>query len=562
MAVTGRKVPGSDPIGFKPRVAPVLRDGILTPVAVTINADPTKFDVATFSYAIAGKVYAKAASLANVFSAVHATGIAAWLGIGVYIDARGNITTAANPNTGDQDYGTEALALASIPNPAPGCILIATITLLTAAADWDANTDALDAADLVSSNLLGLFPDKRWDIWKPGFASQAIGLQSFCRSLTQTLQASLVMPKYTSRQVLSAPYLEVDRRTVANGGVTKLRFAAFDYLIDGVLYHTDAQKALAFTAAHVVAIDKWGAVLLLIDTAGVYSTLVGEATQTTPMAYTTAAAARAALPAVPAGKTPVGILVVEADNSTWTANTDDIVAGSDLEGFDLVPALPDRLLSDVTCSITVAEAEDFSLSAFVHSIAGVRATKNASTGNDFTANHVATASKYLAILVGINAAGTVSTKVPLVSGRSQTAAQGYDSYDAAIQALPTPSAGVLPVAIIVILADAGGWTANTDDMTPGSDCTNSWLVGLSTEQALGFVATVNVPATDRNALWPIAGAAFAADVPTDATLEGTILAAQAWKSATQLLQVGASVLAVSDDPKVTVTTRPWPMAPG
>lgn len=558
--LTDRKIDSTASVLRKPRLSPRLRDGVLTPPVVTANADPTKFNVSAFSYVLNGKVYKTAAQAALTFSAVHATGIAAWLGIGLYIDARGTIITRANPNTGDQDYATEALALASIPGSTATELLFATITLLTGSADWDANTDSLSAADLVSSNLLGFFSDRRWDIVKPGVNAQIVEFQTFNRAVAGTLQAELALPKQTSDQILTNPNLEVDRRTVLNASVTKLRFSGFDYVIDGVLYHTDAQKQLAFTAAHLVALDKWGAILLLIDTLGAYSTLVGEATQTTAMAYNNAAAARAALPAVPAGKIAVGILVIEADGSTWTANTDDIVAGSDLEGFDLVPALPDRMLDAVTLSITVAEPEDFSLTAFDAVFDGVKVTKALTANLDFTANHVATASKYLAILVGMTVAGTISTKVPIVSGRSQTAAQGYDTLDEAVAALPTPSAGVLPIGYIWVLADSGGWTANTDDLTPGSDLTNSGLVGFTTTQMLEFTARSNIPKTTRNGIWPVSGGAFVANVPTNATLEGDILALRAWEHSATILLVAAKTDAVVDTPLVTVTTRPYPAA--
>lgn len=540
-----------------------LVDGVLTQPVFSVNAgDKKTFDITAFSYRLGGTVYAVGAKSAQTFSAVHATGIGKWLAILIQIDASQVISTKANPNTGDQDYATEALALAALPAPDAGKVAIGVFTLLTTAADWDANTDDLDSADLAAANLLGYQPDPRW--WQMLCRDKlAVSrIETFARSLAGTLNASVLVSKQGYTGVVTKPNLEVDRRTVANAAVTKLRFGPFDYLIDGVLYHTDAQKQLAFSAAHVVSADKWGAILLQIDAAGLYSTKVGEATQTTAMAYTTSAEARAALPAPDAGCAPVGVLVIEADGSTWTANTDDIVAGSDLENFDLINGNAEGILGfqpsdSVTLTVDPGEPEDFTCSAFTYAINGVRYAKTASTGLDFSAAHQATASKYLAILVQVDTVGAVSTRVPLVSGRSQTAAQGYDNFADAVAALPNPEANKRPIGYIVVLADAGGWTANTDDLVPGSDLTNVWFVGFRSTQKVLFQSVEN---TYQNWLFPVRHGAFVANIDTPADVEAADpRPARGYAEGSVALYLAGGSTAAAQAVDVLLGLKPWPL---
>jgi hypothetical protein len=66
--------------------------------------------------------------------------------------------------------------------------------------------------------------------------------------------------------------------------------------------------------------------------------------------------------------------------------------------------------------------------------------------------------------VQINAAGTISTKSP-------GADQSYASDVLAIAALPAPDAGNVALGYILVQAKTdSAWIANTDDMTPTSDC--------------------------------------------------------------------------------------------
>lgn len=559
MSVTDNKLSKNSQAARSRFIFRPVADGLLTVPTISINGgDAAKFDVSAFVYRLGGQIYAKAATTANTFSAVHATGIGAWLGIGLYVDERGTLSTLASPNTGDQDYGTEALALASIPVSTRTSLLIGTFTLKTTAADWDANTDTLDAADLASANLLGLTPDRRMAKVNFDANMQIAALATDCQSYTATVQIQALVTHDGFNGPVTNPRLEVDTRTVAAATVTKLRCGAFDYMIDGVLYHTNAQKQIAFTAAHPVTADKWGAILIQINAAGTISTKISGATQTTTQTYTTSAEARAALPAPTAGSVAIGVLVIEAKNAAWTANTDDIVAGSDLEAFDLFGYPTDRVLDDVTLSLTVAEPEDFSVTAFEYSIGGVKYSKAATANLDFSAAHECTASKYLAILVQVDTAGAISTLMPYVSGRSQTTAQGYDTYDAALAALPQTAANKVAIGAIVVLADAGGWTANTDDMVAGSDLTSVWFVGFKTNQRNGVAG---LEATNQNALWPINGAAFAAETVTDATFEGGSdpRPMRTFANGTVALYLGATATGAVGMPQAILTMRPFPL---
>lgn len=98
--------------------------------------------------------------------------------------------------------------------------------------------------------------------------------------------------------------------------------------------------------------------------------------------------------------------------------------------------------------------------------AGVVKTKAPATAIVFTAAHVITANKFGVILVQMDDAGTVSTKV-------SAATQAYDTAAAALAAIPSADANKLAIGYIAIANNAGDWTANTDDMTDGSDVTTA-----------------------------------------------------------------------------------------
>lgn len=150
------------------------------------------------------------------------------------------------------------------------------------------------------------------------------------------------------------------------------------------------------------------------------------------------------------------------------------------------------LLSIGTVLIS-ATAEKFkTTTTMLYNLSGIQYSKSATDNLVFTAAHVVTALKFGIILLQINAAGTVSTKVPAATA---TTAMEYATSALALAALPAADADNVAFAYIIINADAGDWTANTDDMTDGSDLTTAVFTDLavSTEETnyrKGFGAVV------------------------------------------------------------------------
>lgn len=143
---------------------------------------------------------------------------------------------------------------------------------------------------------------------------------------------------------------------------------------------------------------------------------------------------------------------------------------------DLRAQTGDGLIAIGTLAID-ATAEKFkTTTTAVVRISGVQYSKLAATAIALTAAHPVTASKFGAILVQVNALGTVSTKI---SGATQTTTQVYDTSAAAIAALPSATTGNVVLGYIVIEADSGGWTGITDDMTDGSDLTTATFVNAT-----------------------------------------------------------------------------------
>jgi hypothetical protein len=126
--------------------------------------------------------------------------------------------------------------------------------------------------------------------------------------------------------------------------------------------------------------------------------------------------------------------------------------------------------------IGALDATKLKVGSFNYRIANTNYSKTAAEST-FTAAHVVSGSKYGVILVYINAAGTVTTAVPLATQAYTTAALAHaaaDNYNTAIK-----SPATLLIGRILIAADAGGWTANTDDLTDGSDLTTATFLSES-----------------------------------------------------------------------------------
>lgn len=116
--------------------------------------------------------------------------------------------------------------------------------------------------------------------------------------------------------------------------------------------------------------------------------------------------------------------------------------------------------------------EQLALAASKYMIGGVVVEKGAATAITFSANHVVTANKFGIITIQINASGTVSSKVP-------ASQQAYDTAAQALAATPAADSDKIAIATILIAADAGNWTANTDDLTNGSDLTSATLTTIA-----------------------------------------------------------------------------------
>ena len=121
---------------------------------------------------------------------------------------------------------------------------------------------------------------------------------------------------------------------------------------------------------------------------------------------------------------------------------------------------PDILNSPGLAIHTVAE--QFACATFSYRIAGEIRVKAATGGLTFSAAHVVTANAFGVILVQIDVAGDITTKVP-------STVQAHASAADALAALPAPDDGKLTIGHILIANNAGDWTANTDDMTNGGD---------------------------------------------------------------------------------------------
>ena len=121
---------------------------------------------------------------------------------------------------------------------------------------------------------------------------------------------------------------------------------------------------------------------------------------------------------------------------------------------------------------TDSTTEKFSNTAFYYRIAGTNYSVAAdSAGNAFSAAHVigdGASALWGVVNIYIDAAGAFSTRVP-------KAIQTYSTAELALtaaEAMVTPS-NLCYVGKILINSDTSTWTANTDDLTDGSDLTTA-----------------------------------------------------------------------------------------
>jgi hypothetical protein len=125
--------------------------------------------------------------------------------------------------------------------------------------------------------------------------------------------------------------------------------------------------------------------------------------------------------------------------------------------FEASRANRNRLRKTAALAID-ATPEDFQISAFSYSIDGAEYVKAAATGISFTAAHIVEQGKFGAILVEIDTAGTVTTKI---GEATQTTLMGYDTSALAVAALPSETAGKRAIGYIVIEANSNNATLTT-----------------------------------------------------------------------------------------------------
>ena len=165
------------------------------------------------------------------------------------------------------------------------------------------------------------------------------------------------------------------------------------------------------------------------------------------------------------------------DSLAAAAPSGGCAIGTDGVLVPLTPALANALMVDGNLAIDATPEKFKTTQTAAFLINGVSHVKAAAIEQVFSAAHVITASKFGVILVQINAAGTISTKVP-------ASPQAYDDAPTALAALPAVDAGNVALGYIAIENNAGDWTANTDDLTDASDVTTAAFNDAS-ETAIG-----------------------------------------------------------------------------
>ena len=165
------------------------------------------------------------------------------------------------------------------------------------------------------------------------------------------------------------------------------------------------------------------------------------------------------------------------DSLATNAPSGGCAIGTDGVLISVTPALTNALLVDGALAIDATPEKFKTTQTAAYTVNGVSRTKAAASALTFSAAHVITASKYGVILVQINAAGTISTKVP-------ASPQAYNSDVLALAALPSPDAGCVSLGYVAIANNTGDWTANTDDLTDGSDVTTATF-NDATEVSIG-----------------------------------------------------------------------------
>jgi hypothetical protein len=160
---------GADTVAWLDQLRTYLADGMLQIGTLLIDAVPEKFKTTTtLIYTIAGLPYTKAATTALVFSAANGTinlagaaGTGHWGVFLVQTNAAGTVTTKPGTYTSgtDQDYATEALAIAVLPSVTAANVQIGYITVQvkTGGLSWTPTVDDLTpGSDVTAANFYNL----------------------------------------------------------------------------------------------------------------------------------------------------------------------------------------------------------------------------------------------------------------------------------------------------------------------------------------------------------------------------------------------------------------------
>jgi hypothetical protein len=140
---------------------------------------------------------------------------------------------------------------------------------------------------------------------------------------------------------------------------------------------------------------------------------------------------------------------------------------------------------------------------FSFRINGTNYTKTTvAAGVHASAAHVVAASKFGVILCYINAAGAVSTKVPLATQSYNDAAAAHTAADA--YHLANYTSDLCYIGRILIANNAGDWNANTEAYTDGADLTTAtFLSDTPSFMDIGTNAFSAGEITAQRAMWHV-----------------------------------------------------------
>jgi hypothetical protein len=132
-------------------------------------------------------------------------------------------------------------------------------------------------------------------------------------------------------------------------------FESFPYRINGINYNKAASAAgVVFTAAHKIAVSKFGAIAVNINASGTINTQINSTLQTDTLSFDDAKTALENVQKIDFPPPPdyirIGYILIANNGVLWTATTDDLV-----DGIDVTTAT----FYDTTSSYREIETYDF-----------------------------------------------------------------------------------------------------------------------------------------------------------------------------------------------------------